>query len=102
MQLLMSSTLAPTWIVGGSSRRVRALARPYSFICSKQKLISFIPSIRSDANASLINGTITVDDIDTVLKRLFRLRLRLGQFDPPGPLSTIGPDQVRGVLDRFC
>lgn len=52
------------------------------------------PLDRTDANASLINGTITVDDIDTVLKRLFRVRLRLGQFDPPGPLSTIGPDQV--------
>lgn len=40
------------------------------------------------------NGTITDDDINTVLKRLFRVRIRLGHFDPPGPMSTIGPDQV--------
>jgi beta-glucosidase-like glycosyl hydrolase len=47
-----------------------------------------------NANATLQQGLITEDDIDTVLKRLFRVRLRLGQFDPPGPLSTIGVDQV--------
>jgi len=47
------------------------------------------------ANASLANGTITEEDIDKILLRLFMVRLRLGYFDPPGPLSRIGADQVK-------
>jgi beta-glucosidase-like glycosyl hydrolase len=29
------------------------------------------------------------EDIDTRLKYLFRMRIRLGHFDPPGPLQQI-------------
>jgi beta-D-xylosidase 4 len=46
------------------------------------------------APQALADGNITVADLDVVLKRLFRMRLRLGHFDPPGVLETIGPDQV--------
>lgn len=41
-----------------------------------------------DANSSLAGGNIVVDDIDTVLKRLFRVRIRLGFFNPPSGLQT--------------
>ena len=46
------------------------------------------------AGQALADGNITVADMDTVLKRLFRVRLRLGHFDPPTVLDTIGADQV--------
>lgn len=52
---------------------------------------SFVPQY---APSALANGTINVGDIDTALQRLFRVRIRLGHFDPPGPLQTIGVDQV--------
>ena len=48
----------------------------------------------NNAAQALADGNITEADMDTVLKRLFRVRLRLGQFDPPGPLQQIGIDQV--------
>ena len=48
----------------------------------------------TNAAQALADGNITEADMDTVLKRLFRVRLRLGQFDPPGPLQQIGIDQV--------
>jgi beta-glucosidase-like glycosyl hydrolase len=54
------------------------------------------------ANASLANGTITVDDIDTVLTRLFKMRIRLGYFDPPGLLQSIGIDQVGRCYVTRC
>lgn len=53
---------------------------------------TFVPE---NANASLAAGDITVADIDRVLHRLFRVRFRLGNFDPPGPLSTI---PIEGTL----
>ena len=43
---------------------------------------------------ALANGTITEADLDVVLRRQFRLRLRLGHFDPPGALNAIGLDQI--------
>ena len=46
------------------------------------------------AAQALKDGNITEADIDVVLKRLFRVRLRLGHFDPSGVLETIGYDQV--------
>jgi hypothetical protein len=52
------------------------------------------PTLLQYAPSSLASGNITEADIDVLLKRLFRVRIRLGQFDPPGPLSTIGVDQV--------
>ncbi len=33
--------------------------------------------------------------------RIFRMRLRLGYFDPPGPLALIGADQVCPLYPRF-
>ena len=46
------------------------------------------------APGALARGAITEADLDTVLRRQFRLRLRLGHFDPPSPLDSIGMDQV--------
>jgi beta-D-xylosidase 4 len=46
------------------------------------------------APAALADGSITEADIDTVLKRLWRVRLRLGQFDGPTALDGLGVDQV--------
>ena len=48
----------------------------------------------ANAQSALNKGVIQVSDMDTVLKRLFRVRLRLGHFDPPSVLATIGDDQV--------
>jgi beta-glucosidase-like glycosyl hydrolase len=45
--------------------------------------------VQKNAAAALAKGIITKDDIDTRLKFLFRMRLRLGHFDPPGPLQQI-------------
>jgi hypothetical protein len=46
------------------------------------------------APAALTDGSISDADIDTVLARLYKVRIRLGSFDPPGVLQTIGLDQV--------
>lgn len=46
------------------------------------------------AASALSNGTIVESDIDVVLQRLFKVRIRLGYFDPPGPLQTIGDESV--------
>ena len=35
-------------------------------------------------------GLATVDDVDASIRRALGVRLRLGHFDPPGPLQTIG------------
>ena len=44
--------------------------------------------------SALGNGTITEADIDERLAKLFRVRMRLAHFDPIGPLSTIGADDI--------
>jgi xylan 1,4-beta-xylosidase len=54
--------------------------------------------VTQNVNSTLQQGLITEADIDTVLKRLFRVRLRLGFFEPPGGLQTIGLDQVRATI----
>ena len=41
------------------------------------------------AASALNKSFITVADIDTRLQNLFRMRIRLGHFDPPGPLQEI-------------
>ena len=46
------------------------------------------------AQSALDKGVIQVSDIDTVLVRLFKVRIRLGHFDPAGPLQKIGVDQI--------
>ena len=49
---------------------------------------------RNTASA-LAKGLIQQADIDALLRRQFRLRIRLGAFEPTlGPLQSIGPDQV--------
>ena len=50
--------------------------------------------MRTNTQSALDKGLVAPADIDTVLQRLFRVRLRLGHFDPAGVLQTIGPDQV--------
>ena len=46
------------------------------------------------APAALANGNVTEAQLDVLLRRLFRVRLRLGHFDPPGPLQRIGNESV--------
>lgn len=47
------------------------------------------------AGAAITDGNITESDIDTVLVRLFKVRIRLGYFDTaPTPLDSIGADNV--------
>jgi len=43
---------------------------------------------------ALSNKTVTEPQLDVLLRRLFKVRIRLGHFDPAGPLQAIGPDQV--------
>jgi beta-glucosidase-like glycosyl hydrolase len=52
---------------------------------------SFVPQ---HAASALSKGLINETDIDTVLRRLFRVRLRLGHFDPPGPLQEVPMSEV--------
>ncbi len=35
------------------------------------------------APGALAAGTITTEDIDVIMRRQFRMRIRLGHFDPP-------------------
>ena len=43
---------------------------------------------------ALADGNVTEAQLDVLLRRLFRVRLRLGHFDPPGPLQTIPTSDV--------
>ena len=48
--------------------------------------------ITDHAQSALDKGVITIDDIDARLRKIFRLRLRLGHFEPAyGPLDGITP-----------
>ena len=44
-------------------------------------------------HSALRLGVITLADVDTSLRHLFMVRMRLGHFDPPGPLQQI-PESV--------
>ena len=50
----------------------------------------------SHAASAISSGDITIADIDAALKRLFRVRIRLGHFDDPAssPVYNIGPQDV--------
>jgi beta-glucosidase-like glycosyl hydrolase len=48
----------------------------------------------ANAQKALDGGNIQVSDIDTVLTRLFKMRIRMGFFDPPTALDSIGPESV--------
>ncbi len=52
------------------------------------------------AQSALTQGVIVEADIDTVLLRLFLVRLRLGQFDPPPALNKIGAESVCNAYAR--
>jgi beta-glucosidase-like glycosyl hydrolase len=47
-----------------------------------------------NAEAALNASLISEEDIDTRLKMLFRVRMRIGHFDPPGPLQSFPMDDV--------
>ena len=44
--------------------------------------------------AALADGNVTEAQLDVLLKRLFRMRLRLGHFDPAGALQTIPTSDI--------
>ena len=46
------------------------------------------------AQSALDKKTITEADIDERLKKLFRVRMRLGHFDPDGPLQKFGAGDI--------
>lgn len=50
--------------------------------------------VEENALQSLAAKTITMADIETRLVNLFRVRVRLGHFDPPGPLQGIGKEEI--------
>jgi len=52
---------------------------------------SFVPQ---HAQSALDKGVITEEDINTRLKYLFRVRMRLSHFDPIGPLDLIPEDSI--------
>jgi hypothetical protein len=43
---------------------------------------------------ALADGNVTEAQLDVLLRRLFRVRLRLGHFDPPGALQMISTDDI--------
>ena len=48
----------------------------------------------ANAQSALNKGKVTEAQLDVLLVRLFKVRIRLSYFDPPNALATIGPDQV--------
>ena len=49
------------------------------------------------APSALAQGLITEQDLDARLRNLFKMRLRLGHFDPPSPLDKISLEEVPAV-----
>lgn len=50
--------------------------------------------VATHAAAALGNGTITESDIDARLRMQYKMRLRLGHFDPSGPLDAITENET--------
>ncbi len=50
--------------------------------------------VEEHALQSLAAHTITLGDIEQRITNLFRVRLRLGHFDPPGPLQQIAKSDI--------
>ena len=50
--------------------------------------------VQTYAQSALDKGLITEADVDRRLRMLFRVRMRLSHFDPPGPLDAIGTDVI--------
>ena len=58
---------------------------------------AFGSGISLDANtlrSAVRLGVVTEADIELALRHLFSVRLRLGHFDPPGPLQNIPPSAI--------
>lgn len=51
---------------------------------------------------ALDEGLLTQNDIDQSLRRVLKIRFRLGEFDPPGmvPYSKLGPDVIDSAAHR--
>jgi beta-glucosidase-like glycosyl hydrolase len=45
-------------------------------------------------HSALRIGAITMADVELALSHLFSVRMRLGHFDPPGPLQRIPPSAI--------
>ena len=50
--------------------------------------------VGKNAQSALTKGLITEADIDVRLKNLFKVRMRLGHFDPEGPLQQFPMSDV--------
>ena len=50
--------------------------------------------VSQHAQSALDKGVITEADLDARLRNLFRVRMRLMHFDPPGALQTIPPSVI--------
>ena len=50
--------------------------------------------ISKHGQAALDKGLLTEADMDRALQRLFRIRMKLGHFDPDGPLQQIKTDVI--------
>ena len=50
--------------------------------------------VATHAAAALGNGTISEADIDARLRMQYRVRIRMGHFDPPGPLDQIKENET--------
>jgi beta-glucosidase len=60
--------------------------------CIKAGINQFLDNYREGIYAALANGYLTIEDIDTVLRGIYRVMIKLGQLDPPAmvPYSSIG------------
>ena len=60
--------------------------------CVKAGINQFLDVYREGIYAALANGYLTVQDIDSVLRGVYRVMIKLGQLDPPAmvPYSSIG------------
>jgi beta-glucosidase-like glycosyl hydrolase len=50
--------------------------------------------VSSNVMSALNKSVVTMKDIDERLKMLFRVRMRLSHFDPPGPLDSIQTSEI--------
>ncbi|MBN2273522.1 MAG: glycoside hydrolase family 3 C-terminal domain-containing protein [Bacteroidales bacterium] len=60
--------------------------------CVKAGINQFLDNYREGVNGALANGYLQEADIDTVLRGIYRVMIKLGQLDPPEmvPYSAIG------------
>jgi beta-glucosidase len=60
--------------------------------CVKAGINQFLDNYREGVYGAIANGILSVEDIDSVLRGVYRVMIKLGQLDPPGmvPYSEIG------------